>query len=194
MLDNLDHAMTAALRAENFDEFTRLAALAEIAHEEREERLSAPGALSSAATWYAKRGIAVFPLQPGDKKPYPGSHGFKDATTDLDTVRRWWDDKPTSNIGIPTGHNFDVIDIDGPSGYHSYGLLRESGNLPEVLGSAFTRRGKHLYIPATGAGNTTGFRPGLDYRGRGGYVVAPPSVVDGRRYDWDNPLPQLAAA
>ena len=194
MLDQLDHAMTAALRAGNQEEFERLAIQAENAHAAREDRLRAPDALTRGAIWYAKRGIPVFPLQPGDKKPYPGSHGFKDATTDTDIVNAWWQDKPTSNIGIPTGGLFDVIDIDGPEGFYHWGHLKESGALPEILGTAWTRRGLHVYIPAAGAGNTTGFRRGLDYRGRGGYVVAPPSIVGGRRYDWDKPLPQLVAA
>ena len=194
MLDNLDHAMTAALRAENFDEFVRLAALAEIAHTEREERLRAPGALAAAAMFYAGRGIAVFPLHPGDKRPYPGTRGFKDATTSTDIVRAWWRNKPTSNIGVPTGHGFDVIDVDGPAGYQSLADLRETGKLPPVLARAFTPRGgMHLYVPATGSGNAASFLPGLDYRGIGGYVVAPPSVgANTRRYDWIEPLPVLA--
>jgi hypothetical protein len=44
--------------------------------------------------------------------------------------------------------------------------------------------GVHRFVRATGRGNGQRIAPGLDYRGRGGYVVAPPSVVEGRRYTW----------
>jgi hypothetical protein len=43
-------------------------------------------------------------------------------------------------------------------------------------------------VRATGLGNGARIAPGIDYRGRGGYVVAAPSIVDGRRYGWVVPL------
>jgi hypothetical protein len=139
----------------------------------------------------------VFPLRPGEKIPLPGSRGFKDATTEHATVRGWWQRIPQANIGLPTGHGFDAIDIDGPAGYQSAADLREEGILPAVLlGKAYTPRGgRHLYVPPTGDGNATKFRPGLDYRGIGGYVVAPPSLhtETGKRYDWIIPLAAGAA-
>jgi hypothetical protein len=48
----------------------------------------------------------------------------------------------------------------------------------------------HLYIAATGDGNTTEFVPGVDYRGKSGYVVVAPSTVDGRRYEWWDLIPE----
>jgi hypothetical protein len=51
------------------------------------------------------------------------------------------------------------------------------------------RGGRHLYVAPSGDGNAANFRPGLDYRGAGGYVVAPPSIgPNGKRYDWITPL------
>jgi hypothetical protein len=48
-----------------------------------------------------------------------------------------------------------------------------------------TPNGVHLYFLPTGLGNRARFRPGLDWRGAGGYVIAPPSVgVDGTVYRW----------
>jgi hypothetical protein len=58
----------------------------------------------------------VFPLQPRQKKPYRGTNGCKDATTDVTIVERWWSERPDSNIGLATGLVFDVIDLDGPEG------------------------------------------------------------------------------
>lgn len=170
--------------------------------------------LGSVALWYAKRGWPVFPLAPGSKLPgLPSAHpkgdpergkckgecgklghGLHDATTDEAQIRAWWKAVPTYGIGLATGHAFDVIDVDGPQGYQS---LRELGDdiLPAIHGKVSTVReggGEHLYILATGDGNRAGFKPGLDYRGVGGYVCAPPTEVDGRRYSWIvQPSPEI---
>ena len=152
-----------------------------------------PRHLGRAALIYAQWGWPVFPLQPGQKIPYERSRGFKDATTDPDLVRRWWTKAPQSNIGIATGHRFDVLDVDwltksgNSSGAHtSWPDLRDSGRLPDVHGLATTARGGiHVFVQPTGGGNMAGFLPGLDYRGAGGYIVAPPSrTTEGRRYSW----------
>lgn len=181
----LEQALLDAARAGTEQPFENIAAEAERRHAQREARLTAPGALGNAAVWYASQGIAVFPLQPGDKKPYPGSRGFKDATTDMDRARAWWNKHPTSNIGLPTGHLFDVIDIDGPTGARSLHDLHASGALPAIHAIVSTGRecGRHLYVTPTGDGNAAAVWPGIDYRGLGGYVVAPPSVTT-RRYTW----------
>lgn len=190
-LDDLDHELTAALHAGDMAEFERLAAEADRRRDEREARLAHPAALSAGALWYANQGIPVFPLEARGKRPYPGSRGFKDASIDVDQVRYWWATRPTSNIGIPTGGLFDVIDVDGEQGSRSLVELHGADAVPTVYGHVTTARacGKHLYIAATGDGNATGVCPGIDYRGAGGYVVAPPSVgPGGRRYDWLYPL------
>lgn len=185
----LDHLMDAALRAERYDEFERLLTQAEKLAAEREARLAAPEALAAAASWYATQGLPVFPLQPRDKKPFPGSRGFKDATTDAGQIASWWTANPDANIGLPTGGLFDVVDIDGEQGALSYRRILTEDMLPTVYGRATTARarGRHLYIRPTGDGNGASIMPGIDYRGLGGYVVAPPSITT-RRYDWYVPL------
>lgn len=185
-LDDTDRALDAALAAGDLAEFERLAAAADAEQEARRQRLAEPGALATAAAWYAGHGIAVFRLRPGTKIPLANSRGFKDATTDADIVRGWWSSTPTANIGMPTGLRWNVIDVDGPPGYASLADLRDKGLLPDVLARAWTPRGgQHLYVAPTGDGNAAGVRPGLDYRGTGGYVVLPPSVgPNGQRYDW----------
>ncbi|MEK7773432.1 MAG: AAA family ATPase, partial [Deltaproteobacteria bacterium] len=47
--------------------------------------------------------------------------------------------------------------------------------------------GRHIFFPypESGIGCKTGLRPGIDVRGDGGYVIAPPSVIEGRRYEWE---------
>lgn len=153
------------------------------------ERLTRPLALTLAAEWYAAHGIAVFPLRVGDKRPAT-RHGFLDATTDAEQVAAWWAENPAANIGLPTGLRFDVIDVDPPDGWASLAELRGLDFVPATIGYAVTPRGgAHLYVAPTGAGNTTAIRPGIDYRGAGGYVVAPPSRhVNGGLWLWSTSL------
>lgn len=185
----IERQLDAALSTLDLDRFTTLGEAGDQLVAAREARLTAPDALANAARWYAGQGIPVFPLMPGEKKPFPGSRGFKDATTDPDQISRWWTNHPQANIGVPTGGLFDVIDIDGEQGALSYRELRHTDVIPRIYGKATTGRpcSRHLYIAATGDGNSAGVWPGIDYRGAGGYVVAPPSRTT-RRYDWEQPL------
>jgi hypothetical protein len=135
-----------------------------------------------AALWYAGRNLKVFPLVYGRKVPHKGTAGFLDATTDADQVRLMWQRFPGSNVGIATGHLVDVIDIDGSLGVAS--MLKHwdlfQPPMLDVLGVVSTPRpgGRHLYIAATGRKNGQKLAPGVDFRGLGGYVVAPPSYVN----------------
>lgn len=198
-------ALHAALEAGDDETVAAITAKLDQDDTERLARLAAPGALLAGALWYAKSGIAVFPLKPGGKQPLlrraheagdpckggcgQFGHGLHDATTDLDQVRAWWAENPAANVGIPTGHRFDVIDVDLPHGYLSLGELRGQGLIPEIRGRVITASGgTHLYIDPTGDGNSAGLRPGVDYRGAGGYVVAPPSRTAEGMWLWTTPL------
>jgi hypothetical protein len=114
-------------------------------------------------------------------------HGVKDATTNRARVLAWWTRHPQANIGLATGRVFDVLDVDGPAGEQTIRTLaaahglESSGPLVRTGGG-----GWHYYLAPTGLGNV---RPwGLehvDWRGRGGYVVAPPSRhATGHPYQW----------
>lgn len=158
--------------------------LAEQLEAQIEEIDRQPPRLGAAAELYASWGWPVFPLRPGEKRPAT-RHGFKDATTDLDRIRAWWTRHPDSNIGLPTGHTFDVIDIDVPDGPYSYLRMLEDDVIPDVHAHVATSSGGiHLYILPTGDGNGTRIEPGVDYRGIGGYVVAPPSTLGTRGRAW----------
>lgn len=158
---------------------------------------AAPSVLAS-ALWYAEvLGLRVFPIQAGLKLPHKGTRGFKDATTDPDTIRAWWERWPDSNLAIATGHLIDVVDIDGAAGQHSrcrnWGMFEDL----HVLATVTTPRagGMHLYVPARGVGNKAGLLPCIDYRGDGGYVLAPPSsTVDGTYRFLQPLLPEALAA
>jgi hypothetical protein len=123
----------------------------------------------------------------------PGSHGCKEATTDPAAITRWWGRWPSANIGLATGHLVDVVDFDGPQAHAAWGATygERWGGL-QVLGTVSTPRagGLHLYVPASGVGNRAGVKngtkllPHVDYRGLGGYVVAPPSSRPDGTYRW----------
>ena len=142
-----------------------------------------PPRLLDAALLYASWGWRVFPLRTGEKRPAT-RNGFKDATVDPDRIRDWWTRNPTNNIGLPTGHSFDVIDVDVPVNLDALAALHAADNL-EVHGHVATSSGgMHYYVKPTGRGNTTRSLPGVDYRGMGGYVVAPPSTLGSRGRSW----------
>lgn len=169
-----------------------------------------PPSLKMAAIRYTRMGWPVFPLGVRSKLPAipkdKGGHGFLDATTDIERITRWWTRHPTHNIGLATGHMFDVIDVDvkkNAGGVMSFlDLLRRGavydrsgivvGNtvIPDVHALAVTATGgMHFYIEKTGHGiaaNTLPDHPGIDFRGMGGYVAAPPSTMGGRgnSYTW----------
>lgn len=146
-------------------------------------------AMLRAAVAYAARGWAVFPCRPGGKEPLT-AHGHKDASKDAAQVEAWWRECPTANIGIACGASgLVVVDGDVKNGADPVASLTALGAPPETLKAVTPSGGWHLYF-ASPAGveirNSAGkLGPGLDVRAKGGYVVAPPSTVDGRPYEWN---------
>jgi hypothetical protein len=138
-----------------------------------------------AALWYAEQGLHVFPCRPGQKLPLPGLRWKDEATTDAEQIMAWWADHPAANVAIATGHLVDVVDYDGEQAHVAWGQ-RYGGSWAglSVLGTATTPRpgGLHLYVQASGQGNRAGMVPGVDYRGLGGYVLAPPSRTEQGTY------------
>jgi putative DNA primase/helicase len=59
----------------------------------------------------ARQGLPVFPCRCVDKRPLT-QNGFKDASSDLELVHRWWALWPRAYVGAPTGDKFVVIDLD----------------------------------------------------------------------------------
>lgn len=159
----------------------------------------------NAALDYAERGIPVFPVMPRDKKPLT-KNGFKAATLDYTTICSWWKRWPDANIGIPTGKasGFIVLDIDAhKNGFESLKALEgKYGVFPDTMESVTGKGGRHKFfcyrkeIDIRNSVEMLG--AGLDIRGNGGYVVAPPSIhSSGRTYkklensiDWPVPAPE----
>lgn len=155
--------------------------------------------LESALT-YASMGLAVFPLKFKGKEPATAD-GFKSATIDQEQIYAWWGKPPgdKNNIGIATGQisrNLLAIDIDkdpdkGIDGYESFtDWIGKFGVLPETAMTITGRGGNHLlYRTGEPERSRTNLYPGIDIRGEGGYIVAPPSVhPNGQPYEWEQEL------
>lgn len=213
--DGLDHHNGNPICTPKRTKMQRLTAdwlaAAEAGHDDLADRIEAeileldqrPPRLGAAAATYASWGWPVFPLKPHSKTPAT-RHGFKDATTDLERIRAWWTRHPTHNVGLPTGHLFDVIDVDVPAGPRTLIQLADVTNpdtgrplLPDAHALAATSSGgMHYYIKPQGKGNRAAMMPGIDFRGVGGYVVAPPSTLGapGRAWSWvAPPSPEIKA-
>lgn len=112
------------------------------------------------------------------------AHGLKDATTDEAQIRRWWTDGPDLNIGIATGVDSQIIVLD---------VDDKDADIPSLPDTICTITGSggyhHIYRRPTTADRCktmVRFRPGLDSRADGGYIIAPPSMhASGRRYQWE---------
>lgn len=157
------------------------------------------------ALWYSRQGIKVFPLwwpvdghcacPKGEACASPAKHpmtpaGFHDASADEDQVKSWWGKWPTANIGVPTGDEFDVVDIDGAA--QAWTEFTAANKVPEHFGVAMSGRasgGFHYYCRPGGKktvpSGKNGLPKGVEIKGVGGYVVAPPSMhASGATYRW----------
>lgn len=145
-----------------------------------------PNTLYRAAKQLVTAGQPVFPCKttgPKAKAPYT-RNGLNDGTLDVDQIKRWWRARGDAAIGIPTGILWDVLDVDikkNTDGRVHLPMLQRLGLLNGCKRVVKTPSGGwHLYFKATpGMTNKArGGTLGLDVRGLGGYVLAPPSYLD----------------
>ena len=148
--------------------------------------------LMAAALRYAARGWPVFPLIAGTKRPAT-ANGFHDGTTEEGQVERWWDHGlARHNIGIRCGGTHggpDVLDVDNPRAFDLWRTELPEHELPRTSVARTPSGGYHYYFQPTGGPRRIGVPEGCDWLGDGGYAVAPPSIVDGRRYEWTREAP-----
>lgn len=149
------------------------------------QRVAEEPTLATAALRYSSLGIPVFPCVPGGKQPLT-PNGFLGATSVARVVYGWWQRSPEANIGLPTGRATGVLVVDvdvhgSGSGYDAFETARRSG-LAE--GWAWLVRtpsgGLHAYYPTTSDPQSCWQSPRshIDFRGDGGYVIAPPSRIE----------------
>ena len=157
-------------------------------------RVDASPNLALAARSLASAGVPVFPCLPEGKRPLT-RRGFLDASSHAAQVAAWWSRTPNANIGIPTGPASGVVvvdvDVHGPTdGRVAWKRAAEAGL---VNGAGLLVRtptgGTHAYFPATPGREQRSWQAaaaGVDFRGDGGYIIAPPSrrIIDGsmKRY------------
>lgn len=141
--------------------------------------------LASAALTLALARVPVFPCVRGGKQPMT-AHGFHSATIDPQQVERWWTRTPDANIGIPTGANSGlvVVDVDvhpGGDGFRAFSRVTEMGLTQRWAWMVRTPSGgMHAYFAATPGEEQPCWSVAskhIDFRGDGGYIVAPPSAV-----------------
>lgn len=146
-----------------------------------------------AALAYAQRfNVPVLPCRSDGKEPIT-EHGCKDATKDPAKICSWWKRWPNANVGIATGaiSGVVVLDVDPQKGGHQslVMLVAKYGELPITPTVLTGGGGQHIdFQLPEGAEihNSAGtLGPGLDVRGEGGYVIAPPSWhPSGQAYRW----------
>ena len=154
-------------------------------------REAAPSEMLTAALAAVARGWSVIPVRPHDKRPLIAWQAYQESRADADQVRAWYARSPQANLGIVTGavSGLVVLDIDPKHGGDASlaELEHRHGPLPRTLEAVSGGGGRHLYFAHPGAPvpNRAGLAPGIDVRGDGGMIVAPPSVhPSGARYIW----------
>jgi hypothetical protein len=147
--------------------------------------------IEQAALDYLRLHWSVIPMRARDKRPAIRWQEYQHRRASEAEVRIWFQEWPDSNVGIVTGvlSGLVVLDIDPRhGGDNSLALfLREHGPLPQTIESRTGGGGWHVYFAHPGGivRNKVGLAPGIDVRGDGGCVVAPPSVHgSGRPYVW----------
>ena len=163
--------------------------------------------LLDTALEYAERGWPVIPIHSptldgkcdclksdcGSPAKHPWTeHGFKDATTDENLIRKWWSKWPNANVGIRTGENSGIIVINMGSVEAKEEVRRRAGDY-DLSTVPLVRTGKgwqnYFKYPGFNIKSRIGILHHVDVRGDSGYVVAPPSKhLSGKTYQWEVPL------
>jgi len=132
-----------------------------------------------------EQGFSIFPIKYRNKIPLT-EHGFKDATTSVAQIKDWNETFKQYNIGIKTGDGLAVIDVDPKNGgTESWITLTENNDLPDTVCSETGGGGRHYFFKGDIKNSASKIAPGIDTRGEGGYIVAPPSIHNtGKSYAW----------
>ena len=149
-----------------------------------------------AALAYAAAGIPIFPCK-ADRihacvvDPKTGKcpicnalkapatpNSFRDATTDQSIIRGWWAEADYNLAVCPEDAGWCVFDADGAAGIAE---AKEAG-LPDTYTVGSPSDGEHYYYDGSLPPTVKKFAPHIDTRGRGSYVLQPPSVINGRHY------------
>lgn len=139
----------------------------------------------------------VFPLVPNSKQPLI-NNGFKGASQDKSLINEWWNKNPMANIGIRIEEDSQifVIDVDKHGindGFKTLdSIISDNGQslykrlkAMQIIGYNTAGGGSHVYFKSKDeylSKRIINLWPGIDILGGNGYVIAPPSIVDGKEY------------
>lgn len=144
-----------------------------------------------AALAYLARGWSVVPIEPRGKRPLVPWRALQTRLPTPEAVGGWFERWPDANVAIVTGRRSGlvVVDVDPRHGGDASlaAFEREHAPLPATVESLTGGGGRHVYFrhPGGRAPNRVGLLPGIDVRGDGGCVVAPPSIhPSGVAYAW----------
>lgn len=143
-----------------------------------------------AALALAHAGVPTFPCIPNEKRPAT-THGLLDRSADMAVVQKWFDAADYNLAFVPDDIGCFVVDLDPKhDGITTWRTLCAEHAWQPVcnLMVRTPSGGWHLYFkgslpPSVGTAKR-GLGPGIDVRGRGSYVLLPPSVVDGVEYSY----------
>jgi hypothetical protein len=163
--------------------------------------------LAAALSYVSNHGWYIFPAPPGEKKSYKAAEHSGGRpwgmTNDPEEIRQDFARWPDAGIGLPTGpvNKFWVTEADTPKGHDVDGLASRKqleatyGPLPETLQAISPTGSLHEYWQWPDDGivirnSTSKIAPGIDVRGVGGMVLAPPTARPGvGAYRWANDKP-----
>jgi hypothetical protein len=147
--------------------------------------------VEEAALSYLGRGWSVIPVMPKAKRPAVPWKAYQEKPASEKTLHDWYRRSPDYNVAIVTGalSGIVVLDVDPRHGGKDSlrALERDHGSLPKTVESITGGGGRHVYFahPGNEVRNRTNIEPGIDLRGDGGCIVAPPSIhPSGKRYRW----------
>jgi hypothetical protein len=163
---------------------------------------------------YARRGWAVFPCSPMSKFPLvgcdkdaagneiKGTGGVKKATKNPAQIESWWRHWPNAMIGVACGQASGIWALDPdapkepgkPDGKANWAALKLKHVCPHTHTHTTPGGGQHVLFKWRAdrpVSNSEGAlkRTGINVRGEGGYIIAPPSRRhDGKPYGIAEPL------